>query len=260
MKQSSFKAICLILMTSIAVLSAFGDNLTPVIESKVLESFNNDGGASNQVWPGVPFEWRVEASKFTTVLDREDPNKTWPQRTYVDEWPATFYGQTPQRELQSFGIWGRFDRRGHNWVDIYPVRQENGEEVQGITIPWRLISIDMWVWGSNHRYDLEAYFRDYRGMVHIIQLGSINYTGWRNLRANIPAGIPQSEGYLPRLAALTFVKFRIWTQPTERVDNFFVYFNQFKLLVDTFEVPFDGDRLADPSQAQEKFRANNGGE
>jgi hypothetical protein len=43
-----------------------------------------------------------------------------------------------------------------------------------------------------------------------------------------------------------FVKFRVWTQPRERVDNFYFYFKQFKILTDIFESLFDGDELADP--------------
>jgi len=282
MKQNGFKAICLILMTSIAVLSAFGDNFTPYIESKVLESFNNDGGASN--FGGVSYEWRFEASKFATKTSERE----FPQLNFVASWPAALERQNPEAKPQnSFGIWGRFDRRGHNWIDIYPVREANPQEdleareipipgriqstdtwienrngqdvrlIRGIPIPGRIQGLDMWVWGSNHRYDLEAYFRDYRGMVHIIKLGTINHTGWRNLRATIPASIPQDKIYLPQLSALTFVKFRLWTQPTERVDNFFVYFSQFRILVDTFEMPFDGDALSNPARVQEFW---NGGE
>jgi len=113
----------------------------------------------------------------------------------------------------------------------------------------------MWVWGSNLNYSLEAYFRDYNGFIHAIDMGSIGHTGWKNLSAQIPASIAQQKRILPHLASLTFVKFRIWTGPMERVDNFYVYFNQFKILTDTFETYFDGDDLADPSKVQE-FWAN----
>jgi len=115
--------------------------------------------------------------------------------------------------------------------------------------------MDMWVWGSNLNYYIEAYFRDYEGVVHTLYMGDIAYTGWRNLRVRIPPNIRQSRRILPRFAGLSFVKFRIWTGPMERVDNFYVYFNQFKILTDTFETYFDGDDLADPSKVQE-FWAN----
>ena len=67
----------------------------------------------------------------------------------------------------------------------------------------------------------------------------------------------QQKRILPHLASLTFVKFRIWTAPMERVDNFYVYFNQFKILTDTFESYYDGNDLADPSKVQELWATNN---
>jgi len=51
---------------------------------------------------------------------------------------------------------------------------------------------------------------------------------------------------MPNHAGLRFVKFRIWTQPTERVGDFYLYFKQLKTLTDTFESMYDGDQLADP--------------
>jgi hypothetical protein len=50
---------------------------------------------------------------------------------------------------------------------------------------------------------------------------------------------------------MSFVKFRIWTTPLERVDNFYIYFNHIKILTDTFETLYDGDELGDPDRVQE---------
>ena len=62
---------------------------------------------------------------------------------------------------------------------------------------------------------------------------------------------------LPRLQSLTLVKFRVWTQPTERVDNFYIYFKQLKVLTDVFESYYDGDELADPQRVQELWASSN---
>ena len=37
----------------------------------------------------------------------------------------------------------------------------------------------------------------------------------------------------------------------ERVDNFYVYFKQMKVLTDTFESLYDGDELGDPERVQQ---------
>ncbi|MDR0453091.1 MAG: flagellar filament outer layer protein FlaA [Treponema sp.] len=50
---------------------------------------------------------------------------------------------------------------------------------------------------------------------------------------------------------MTFVKFRIWTGPMEQVNNFYIYFDQLKVLTDTFETRYDGEELADPKKVQE---------
>jgi hypothetical protein len=93
-------------------------------------------------------------------------------------------------------------------------------------------------------------------MIHSIDMGSLAFAGWRNLRVNIPDRIPQSRRVLPRYAGLHFVKFRIWTAPNESVDDFFVYFNQMQVLTDTFEAHFDGNDLADPDNVRALWAQN----
>jgi hypothetical protein len=88
-------------------------------------------------------------------------------------------------------------------------------------------------------------------------MGNIGHTGWKNLRARIPTNIIQSKRVLPHRAGLSFVKFRIWTQPTEKVNDFYIYLDQFKVLTDMFESLFDGDELSDPDRVQELWAGNN---
>ncbi|MDR2101030.1 MAG: flagellar filament outer layer protein FlaA [Treponema sp.] len=245
MKHGSFRAVCLIFLASITALSAFGDEHTVNLESFILESF--DGNSE--------YDWRVIASKFATKTD----NETFPRLSYVASWPAAIFGANREgKDLKSLGIWGRFDRQGYNWIDVYPVAADGGDDAAPaeIPIPGRAEYLDMWVWGSNLNFYVEAYVRDYQGVVHCIRLGDIGYTGWKNIRATIPGTIPQSKRVLPRLATLRFVKFRIWTQPAERVNNFYIYFDQFKVLTDTFELNYDGDELADPARVQELWNGN----
>ncbi|GHT97993.1 hypothetical protein FACS1894142_3700 [Spirochaetia bacterium] len=245
MKQSSFKAVCLILMM-LAALAAFGDDTTVNLESIVLESFDGDSN----------YEWKRVASKFAAVIDGD----AFPKLTYVNASP-TALRQSQEDEHKSLGVWGKFDRRGYNWIDIYPVAKDGGDDAGAveIPIPGRASELDIWIWGSNLNYYVEAYVRDYQGVVHTINLGSIAFAGWKNLRVKVPVNIPQSKRLVPRLASLKFVKFRITTLPNERVDNFYVYFDNFKVLTDTFETRFDGEELGDPDRVNELWSTNEGG-
>jgi hypothetical protein len=247
MKQRSFKFICLIVWACITVFSGYGDNTTTSFETIVLESFNGDADA--------PYVWRTEASRFITSTN----DVSYPLLTFVEAWPIAVFGQnrgdnaTP---LRSLGLNGRFNRQGYNWIDLYPVLADDPDESPfEIPIPGRVQNMDVWVWGSNLRYYIEVFVRDHTGVVHTLRLGDISYTGWRNLRVNVPTNIRQTRRVLPSHAGLYFVKFRIWTQPVERVDNFFIYFKQLKVLTDTFNSFFDGSDLADP-QNVERLWAN----
>ncbi|MDR0444099.1 MAG: flagellar filament outer layer protein FlaA [Treponema sp.] len=245
MKHGSFKIICLIVWACITVLSGYGDEITNNFETKILESFDGDSG----------YTWKVEASKFAT----KSGDTKYPLLTYVEAWPIAAFGNNRgenARDIKSLGLHGKFDRRGYNWIDLYPVNPDDSDgNPAEIRIPGRVRNLDLWVWGSNLNYYIEVFLRDYQGVIHTLRLGEIGYTGWRNLRVNIPGSIPQSKRILPAYAGLTFVKFRIWTQPAERVDNFFIYFKQLKVLTDVFESLYDGNDLADP-QNVDKIWAN----
>jgi hypothetical protein len=224
------------------VLSSYGDDVTVDLESRILETFNGDS----------EYVWKTDASKFATKSD----DASYPQLSYVDAWPIAVFGinRDGSQTIKSLGIHGRFDRQGYNWIDVYPVKANDSSDNPVPTeIPMigRVRNLDMWVWGANLHLYVEAYVRDYQGIVHIIRMGDIYYTGWKNLRANVNNSIRQSKRILPSLAALSFVKFRIWTQPIEKVGDFYVYFKQFKIMTDVFESYFDGDELANPERVQE---------
>jgi len=260
MKLRSLKIICLIIMACAAVVSVYGQVRAVSLESRILETFNGD--------EDDPFIWRTQASRFATVMrdangepiqDENGRPVRYPRTAFVEAWPIQVFGVNRNNELtlRSFGINGRFDRRGYNWIDVFPTLADDPEgRPFEIPIPGRVQNMDMWVWGANLRYFIDVFVRDYRGVVHSLPLGNIDFPGWRNLSVNIPNNIPQGRRTLPAHAGLTFVKFRIWTRPAERVDNFFVYFRQFKILTDMMEVLFDGNDLADPANVERLWSGN----
>jgi len=249
MKHGNIKAACFVGLMCAAAFSVYARDARPVaLSTVVLESFS---GETTREWHDgrqvrtFDFSWDVRASQFATTVSENGNEVSFPRTAFVGAWPRALFGDNRAgQQLQSFGINGRFDRLGHNWIDLFPV-DADGEPFE-IPMPGRVRNMDIWVWGSNLNYRLEAYVRDSLGIVHRIPLGSLAFAGWRNLSANIPAHINQNNRVLPAHAQLHFVKFRLWTQPNERVDNFFVYFNRFQVLTDVFEAFFDGDELADP--------------
>ncbi|MDR2922776.1 MAG: flagellar filament outer layer protein FlaA [Treponema sp.] len=250
MKYGSIKAVCFVVLACVVVMPAIGDGQTVDLTSIIVESFNgdtthewNDGKHQRR----YEFSWALNASKFATKSTDDDGNEVmFPLSAYVKAWPVAVFGFN-RDDLKSFGIRGRFDRQGYNWIDVYPV-EGSGEEGKPfeIPLPGRVRYFDLWVWSGNMDLYIDAMVRDYQGIVHTIHFGALSYTGWKNLRAHIPNNIRQEKRVLPNHAELKFIKFRIWTQPVEKVGDFYVYFKQLKALTDTFETLFDGDQLADP--------------
>ncbi|MDR3019960.1 MAG: flagellar filament outer layer protein FlaA [Treponema sp.] len=254
MKQIGFKIICLIILACITVVSGFSEEKAINYETRILETFNGDADS--------PIIWKTQASRFITKVDIQgnvvDP--PLPRQSYVEAWPIAAFGNNrhPGAEtLRSLGVQASFDRRGYNWIDIYPVLADDPDEnPYEIQIPGRVHNIDVWVWGANLNFYVEVFLRDHRGVIHTLRLGDIGFIGWKNLRVAVPTSIPQARRVIPSYAGLKFVKFRLWTIPTERVDGFYVYFKQLKVLTDTFENLFDGNDLADPENVNRLWTSN----
>jgi hypothetical protein len=217
----------------------FADESTVNLESRVIQDFSKPEAQN----------WFVLGSKFSTG--------DFPHVGFIKGGPTAILGgdQAAAANARSLGVAMLFDRKEYNWIDIVPGTKDKPIE---LPLPGRIKMIDMWVWSGNYNYYLEAFVRDFRGVVYTIPMGDLNFVGWKNLRINIPDNVPQSKKYLPRHEALTLVKFRIWTRPTEvvvvpgteggtDVDKAVkFYFNNVKVLTDTFESLFDGDTMTNP--------------
>ncbi|MDR3324725.1 MAG: flagellar filament outer layer protein FlaA [Spirochaetaceae bacterium] len=266
MKKGSLTAIFSLLFLGSAAVSAFADGNTVEITSRILENF--DGSPYVVDGEEYRYTWQAVGSKYTTKTD----DQSFPQVAVVNTAPLTLERLAGEAGAKSLGVQGSFSRSGFNWIDIYPTA--SGGEGQPVEIPLlgRTRAIDVWVWGSNLNYYLEAYIRDNRGMVHVIPLGSLRYLGWKNLRSNIPESIPMISSQVPRSThAVTFVKFRLWTEPNEKtflsvehdattgkvtkVVPFYLYIAQLKALTDVYETIYDGDTLANPKTVNELWAA-----
>jgi hypothetical protein len=249
MKQGCFRVVCLLLLACAVAVPGFSDEHTVTSEAFIIESF--DGDVSHE-WTiagktvSYDYSWKAEPSKFIT--------DGYPKLNSVPAWPQALFGFNRQGEdHRALGILGNFMREGYNWIDIYPTaaNADGEEEAFEIPLPGRVHYLDMWIWGSNYNFYIDAYVRDYQGIVHSLRLGDIAYKGWKNLRVSVPTSIRQSKRVLPNYAGLRFVKFRLWTRPNEILGDFYVYMDHFKILSDTFESFFDGDDLSDPEHVQE---------
>jgi hypothetical protein len=268
MKKSGVLLVILILSILFFLTgTATAERITEILESKVIESFDNPENPEEAEWPSQ--RWAIRGSKFATRITDDEGNvvDSYPKQTYVQARPeALIYGELEDDTVyRVLGIHGKFDRRGYNFIEIIPVADENDEDgepiFQPIKLPGKTKIIDLWVWGSNYNYYLEIQVRDYKGIVHVLNLGSLDYTGWKNLSVRIPGSIPQAGGHVTAggyLKELELIKMVLWTRPEESVEDFYIYFDQIKTLTNTYVQRFDGDNLADPSLIEDVWQSGEG--
>jgi hypothetical protein len=203
---------------------------------------------SLQVRPLITFDdqnkmtdWIVQGSKFST--------RGYPQWKLVKAFPDAVYGRNKEnRDLNSLGIHSKFDRKGYNYIEIIPAGKDSSGNIvpKPIPIPGKVQRMDLWVWGSNYNYTMDVVLMDYQGIEHTLHLGSLEFIGWRDLAVGIPGSIPQSRRYLPQFQGLQLEKLVVWTAPTEKVDDYWLFIDELTILTDMYQSRFDGESLADP--------------
>lgn len=235
MRDGRLLRICMSALFVLLAASLVGQETPTNIQTEVIEDFT---GAND-------IRWTARGSRMIA--------EGYPRSGYLATGPDALYRRRPDEERSSFGVNAAFNRTGFNYLQLVPVGvDENGEEIPtGIPIPGTAQTIDMWVWGSNRNMYVDAHLRDYRGVEHVIRMGDIAYDGWRNLRAHIPARIPQTSTTLPRFRELELTRLVVWTRPGTPVENFYVYVDEIRVLTDLYESPYDGEELADPEYVEE---------
>jgi len=142
-----------------------------------------------------------------------------------------------------------------DWKERTPVLtydQALRQDVQerGLQLPGRAKAISLWVHGRGFPYTLELWVKDYKGDVHILEKQSIDFVGWRPLTFEIPSNMPQSSDTYPSTRCAKLIRFVIrevtnvageHTRTSARNNSdVYVFFDQIKVLTDTYEVYFDG--------------------
>ena len=222
-------------MTFILLFTAgvvFADDNTVSLQVRPLITFDDQAKAGN---------WIVQGSKFAT--------QGFPQYKLVKAWPEAVYGRNKEnRDLYSMGIHSKFDRKGYNYIEIIPATKDSSGNIVPTTIPipGKVQRMDVWVWGSNYNYTMDVFLRDYRGIDHVLHLGSLQFMGWRDLAVTVPGSIPQSRRYIPQFQGLELTKLVVWTAPEEKVDDYWVFLDELTILTDMYQTRYDGENLADP--------------
>ncbi|NLM01641.1 MAG: flagellar filament protein FlaA [Treponema sp.] len=217
----------------------FAQPSTKSVETLMLDNFDTEG-EQNYQFHGKTYNWTWALRTSRFIADG------FPKAGYFNGVPNSLRPlQAEDAEPKVYGVQVAFDRKGDNWFEILPVAEGDDGEQSSFEIPLSGLvkQMDLWVWGANYAYVLEAMIRDSDGRVHVLRATPLNFNGWRNIVINIPSSIRQQSRLRTAPQNLSFVGFRVRTDPNEYVDNFSIFFDQLKFTAHTLNNIFDGYEL-----------------
>lgn len=131
-----------------------------------------------------------------------------------------------------------FYRRGVINFSIKPVRPI---PVQGISK-----TLSVWVVGRNSNHRLEAVVADHFGNKAVLDMGKLNFLGWKKLTVSIPPSIKQRDYHYANQMGLTFEGFNIKCELSETYGSYYIYFDDLRVVTDLFsENSRDQDDMLD---------------
>ena len=103
----------------------------------------------------------------------------------------------------------------------------------------------IWVLGRNYRHTLFIKLKDYRGQVHKLRMGQLNFFGWRKLTITVPGWLPQSSRYSLLNNRLHFVSLYVVADTHETIGNFYFYIDNLRYTTDISEDNYPGSEIKD---------------
>ena len=147
-----------IFVLNVSIVKA--DERIATFHSIVLEDFElKTDGTPRRSWAIVPNRFGREGNV--------DSGKSLQKLTWIKAWPQAIFGQNGEFddgiEKKSYktclALWVAFNRPGYNFVEIYPVDQKDGKYYnKPVPFKGRVKQVDLWIWGSNHNYNMEMVF------------------------------------------------------------------------------------------------------
>jgi len=161
------------------------------------------------------------------IEDVTNPNEITPdeKNRFVD-------GQNHVLGVKTFFVDRGFDR-----VEVKPPHEYI---VQGIA---RQMSI--WALGRQFRHTLFVKLRDYRGEIHTLRVGRLDFFGWRKMSITIPGWLPQSTRYALLDKNLHFVSIYTVCDKKEVPGEFYFYVDDLRMKVDKTDTEYPGSLIKD---------------
>jgi hypothetical protein len=173
---------------------------------------------------------RKYSGKPRPMKDGKPVNEAGEEGEFADETTEEDTGIVHKNAFV-LGVKTYFMDRGFDRVEVFPPNE--------YIIRGRAKEVKVWVLGRKFRHTLFVKLRDYRGNIHKLKMGRLDFWGWREMSAIIPGWLPQSANYAIMDRNLHFVSFFVEHDLYEAPGPFYFYLDQFRVVTDLSE--FTGD-------------------
>ncbi len=136
------------------------------------------------------------------------------------------------------GVKVSFFKRG---LTTFSLRSVRPLPIEGITK-----TISVWVAGRNSNHTLEMEVADSFGNTVFINMGKLNFVGWKKLTVSVPPTVVQRSYQYSNRMGVSLKGFNIKCDLDETYGNFYVYFDDIRAVSDLFsEESRDADDIVD---------------
>ncbi len=246
-------------------------SLSHVASSRLLESFD---GQEDSLISG--YKWEVKASRFITKTE----DKPYPRWKYIAGYnplflPHIMRGSNEEEEQRLLVVRSAFNLKGTNYLYLIPTDTDpekkgikpgiftyeqdardgesfkKGDPIPGIYLREAVGGVGIYALGVLRDYFVSIEFQNFYGEVFLVNVGNLNYKGWKVLEGDVPfykyvstRDLVENDYYL-RLN-----KIIIRTGAGEAVNDFDLFFDSLFVTVPIQEDSsdyYDGYQLTKPN-------------
>ena len=136
------------------------------------------------------------------------------------------------------GVKVAFTQRGYSLFRMSPPRP--------IKVPGITKALSLWVCGRSFQHRLYAHVLDYQGNEMILDMGLLDFVGWKEVNIPVPSSIKQHNYHDTDWRGISFAGFSVQTDPTEAYGIYYVYFDELRAITDIYSEEYrDEDDMED---------------
>lgn len=136
------------------------------------------------------------------------------------------------------GVKVAYNQRGYSHFRIRPPKP--------IKVPGITKAITMWVCGRSFKHRLYMHVLDYKGMEMILDMGLLDFVGWKKIAIPVPISVEQDNYHNTEWRGISFAGMSVACDPGEAYGVYYVYFDELRAITDIYNEEYrDEDDMQD---------------